>query len=113
MHTDPGFPLRIGKGTTIGHRVMLHGCTIGDNSLIGIGSVVLNGARIKDNCIVGANSLVTEGKTFPGGSLILGAPAKVVRELTDEEIELCRESARHYVSNAARFATDLVPAGET
>lgn len=113
LHTDPGFPLRIGKGTTIGHKVMLHGCTIGDHSLIGIGSVVLNGARIKDNCIVGANSLVTEGKTFPGGSLILGAPAKVVRELTDEEIELCRESARHYVSNAARFATDLVPAGET
>jgi carbonic anhydrase/acetyltransferase-like protein (isoleucine patch superfamily) len=113
LHTDPGVPLRIGDGTTIGHMVMLHGCTIGNNSLIGIGSVVLNGAHIGDNCLVGANALVTEGKSFPDGSLILGTPAKVVRQLTDDEIAGCRDSAKHYVSNAARFAADLAPADDS
>jgi carbonic anhydrase/acetyltransferase-like protein (isoleucine patch superfamily) len=107
LHTDPGFPLTIGAGVTVGHRVMLHGCTIGDNSLIGIGSTVLNGAKIGTNCLVGAHSLVTEGKSFPDGSLILGSPAKVVRELTAEEIAGIKLSASHYVGNAARFATSL------
>ena len=107
LHTDPGYPLTIGAGVTVGHRVMLHGCTIGDNSLIGIGSTILNGATIGKNCLVGAHALVTEGKSFPDGSLILGSPAKVVRELTDEEIAGMKVSASHYVENAARFATSL------
>lgn len=107
LHTDPGFPLTIGAGVTVGHRVMLHGCTIGDNSLIGIGSTVLNGARIGRNCLIGAHSLVTEGKSFPDGSLILGSPAKVIRELTDEEIASNRASASRYVGNAARFRKEL------
>jgi len=106
-HTDPGFPLTIGTGVTVGHRVMLHGCTVGNNSLIGIGSTILNGATIGNNCLVGANSLVTEGKSFPDGSLILGSPAKVVRELTSEEIAGMKESASHYVENAARYRTQL------
>lgn len=107
LHTDMGFPLTIAAGVTVGHKVMLHGCTIGENSLIGIGSTVLNGASIGRNCLVGANALVTEGKTFADGSLILGAPAKVVRELSEEEIAAIRESARHYVANAARFNSSL------
>ncbi|MEJ2128632.1 MAG: gamma carbonic anhydrase family protein [Woeseiaceae bacterium] len=107
LHTDPGFPLTIGAGVTVGHRVMLHGCTIGDNSLIGIGSTVLNGARIGNNCLVGAHSLVTEGKSYPDGSLILGSPARVVRELTDAEIAGIKVSASHYVENAAMFKTSL------
>jgi carbonic anhydrase/acetyltransferase-like protein (isoleucine patch superfamily) len=107
LHTDPGFPLTIGAGVTVGHKVMLHGCTIGDNSLIGIGSTILNGADIGSNCLVGAHSLVTEGKTFPDGSLILGSPAKVVRKLTDEEIAGMRESASRYVTNAARYNSSL------
>jgi carbonic anhydrase/acetyltransferase-like protein (isoleucine patch superfamily) len=107
LHTDPGFPLRIGSGVTVGHRVMLHGCTIGDNSLIGIGSTILNGATIGNNCLVGAHALVTEGKSFPDGSLILGAPAKVVRELSEDEIAGMKQSASHYVDNAARFASSL------
>ena len=107
LHTDPGFPLTIGAGVTVGHKVMLHGCTIGDNSLIGIGSTILNGASIGSNCLVGAHSLVTEGKSFPDGSLILGSPAKVVRELTEEEIDGMTVSARLYVANAARFRSEL------
>ena len=107
LHTDPGFPLTIGTGVTVGHKVMLHGCTIGNNSLIGIGSTVLNGAAIGNNCLVGANALVTQGKSFPDGSLILGTPAKVVRELTDEEIAGMKDSANHYVENAARFREQL------
>ena len=107
LHTDPGFPLTIGTHVTVGHKVMLHGCTIGDNSLIGIGSIILNGATIGAKCLVGAHSLVTEGKSFPDGSLILGSPARVVRELTAEEIAGLTESARHYVANAARFASSL------
>ena len=96
-----------GAGVTVGHKVMLHGCTLGDNSLIGIGSTILNGATIGKNCLVGAHSLVTEGKSFPDGSLILGSPAKAVRELTKEEIAGMTESARHYVANAARFQAEL------
>ena len=108
LHTDPGLELVVGGGVTIGHKVMLHGCTIGDNSLIGIGSTVLNGAKIGSNCIVGAHALVTEDKVFPDGSLILGSPARVVRELEDSEIALVRQSADVYVANAARFSSDLL-----
>ena len=109
LHTDDGIELVIGKNVTVGHKVMLHGCTIGDNSLIGIGSTVLNKAQIGNNCIVGANSLVTEGKTFPDGSLILGSPAKVARSLSDEEIAFIKWSADIYVRNAARFNEQLKP----
>lgn len=107
LHADFGKPLVIGKHVTVGHQVMLHGCTIGDESLIGIGAVVLNGARIGKNCLVGAGALVTEGKEFPDGSMILGSPAKVVRQLTPEQIEGLRQSARHYVENARRFNVGL------
>lgn len=109
MHTDPGFPLTVGKGCTIGHRALLHGCTIGDNSLIGMGAIVLNGARIGANSLVGAGALVTEGKQFPDGSLIVGSPARVTRELGDAAIAGLRASAQHYVANGRRFLTDLRP----
>ena len=107
LHTDVGKPLTIGDDVTVGHQVMLHGCTIGDGSLIGIGAVVLNGAKIGKGCLVGAGSLVTEGKEFPDGSMILGSPAKVVRQLTPEQLEGLRLSAQHYVSNARRFRAGL------
>lgn len=107
LHADFGMPLTIGAHVTVGHQVMLHGCTIGDESLIGIGAVVLNGAKIGKNCLVGAGSLVTEGKEFPDGSMILGSPAKVVRQLSPEQIEGLRQSARHYVLNAQRFKSGL------
>lgn len=110
LHTDPGYPLCIASGVTVGHKVMLHGCRIGDNSLIGIGSTVLNGAVIGSNCLVGAHSLITEGKSFPDNSLILGSPAKLVRELSAEEIAGIHESAKHYVANAARFRSELATA---
>ena len=97
MHTDPGFPLTIGRGCTIGHRALLHGCTIGENSLIGMGAIVLNGARIGRNSLVGAGALVTEGKEFPDDSLIVGSPAKAVRTLDDDAIARLRASAEHYV----------------
>ncbi len=107
MHTDPGFPVTIGKGCTIGHRALLHGCTVGDNSLIGMGAVVLNGARIGRNSLVGAGALVTEGKEFPDNSLIVGSPAKVVRTLDEAAVEKLRQSAAHYVENARRFKAGL------
>ncbi len=107
MHADHGKPLTVGKHVTVGHMVMLHGCTIGDESLIGIGAVVLNGAKIGKNCLVGAGSLVTEGKEFPDGSMIMGSPAKVVRELTPEQIQGLRLSAQHYIENARRFKACL------
>ncbi|MBX6374249.1 MAG: gamma carbonic anhydrase family protein [Acetobacteraceae bacterium] len=107
MHTDPGFPLRVGTGVTIGHHAILHGCTIGDDTLIGMGATVLNGARIGRNCLVGANALVTEGKTFPDNSLIVGAPAKVVREVDAKILEIIRISAEFYVNNWRRFASGL------
>ena len=109
LHTDPGYPLTIGSGVTVGHKVMLHGCTIGDNSLIGIGSTILNGAVIGNNCLVGAGALITEEKSFSDGSLILGAPASVSRDLTAEEIAGMRASARRYVANAARYSAQLAP----
>ena len=102
LHTDPGFPMTLGKGVTIGHQVMLHGCTIGDGSLIGIQAILMNGARIGRNCIVGAGAVVTEGKTFPDHSLIVGAPARLVRELTPEQVDKLRHNAEHYVENAQR-----------
>ena len=105
LHTDHGVPLTIGEHVTIGHQVVLHGCTIGDGSLVGIGSVVLNRARIGRNSIVGAGSLVPEGKEFPDGVLIVGSPAKVVRELTPEQIAGLQRSAAHYVQQAQRHAT--------
>lgn len=107
MHTDMGYPLTIGEGCTIGHRAILHGCTIGDNTLIGMGAIVLNGARIGNNCLVGAGALVTEGKQFPDNSLIVGSPAKVVRELDAAAVARLRVSAQHYVANAKRFKAGL------
>ena len=107
LHSDPGAPLTIGEGVTVGHKVVLHGCTIGDSSLIGIGAVVLNRARIGRNSLVGAGALITEGKAFPDGVLIVGSPARVVRELTPEQIEGLKRSAEHYVGNARRFAKRL------
>jgi carbonic anhydrase/acetyltransferase-like protein (isoleucine patch superfamily) len=107
LHADVGQPLRVGKHVTVGHKVMLHGCTIGDESLIGIGAIVLNGAKIGKNCLVGAGSLVTEGKEFPDGSLIVGSPAKVVRSLSPEQMEFLRLSAKHYIDNAQRFKSHL------
>jgi len=107
LHTDMGCPLTLGEGVTIGHQVMLHGCTVGDGSLVGIQSVLLNGAKIGRNSIVGAGSLVTEGKEFPDGALIVGSPAKVVRMLTPEQIERLAWSAAHYVDNAERHRAAL------
>ncbi|MCY4744718.1 gamma carbonic anhydrase family protein [Pelomonas sp. UHG3] len=107
LHADTGFPLVIGERVTVGHQVMLHGCTVGDESLIGIGAVVLNGARIGRHCIVGAGALVTEGKEFPDGSLIVGAPAKAVRELTEAQIAGLKASAAHYVNNGRRYGAGL------
>jgi carbonic anhydrase/acetyltransferase-like protein (isoleucine patch superfamily) len=107
MHTDMGFPLTIGEDVTIGHQVMLHGCTIGDGSLIGIQAVVLNGAKIGRNCLVGAGAVVTEGKAFPDNSLILGTPAKVVREISPEQAARLKHGALHYVENAQRHRTML------
>ncbi len=107
MHTDPGFPLTIGEGCTIGHRALLHGCRIGDNSLIGMGAIVLNGARIGRNSLVGAGALVTEGKEFPDNSLIVGFPAKVIRTLDDAAVARLRASAAHYVANGKRFKAGL------
>jgi len=106
-HADPGYPLEIGENVTVGHLVMLHGCTIGDGTLIGIQAVVLNGARIGKHCLVGAGALVTEGKEFPDGSLIIGSPAKAVRLLTPEQIEGLQRTARHYVDNARRYRAGL------
>ncbi len=103
LHTDPGIVLVVGDGVTVGHKVMLHGCRVGDNSLIGIGSTLLNGAAIGRNSIVGAHALVTENKAFPDGSLIIGAPARVVRELSAEEIGAIGKSADIYVENAKRY----------
>ena len=108
MHTDPGCPLTIGEGCTIGHKAMLHGCTIGENSLIGMGATVLNGAKIGKNCLIGAGALVTEGKVIPDGSLVMGAPGKVVRTLDEAAINGLRGSALHYQQNMRRFRAGLV-----
>lgn len=107
VHVDPGFPVTIGAGCTIGHHAIVHGCTLGDNTLVGMGATVLNGAKIGRNCLIGANALVTEGKEFPDNTLIVGAPAKAVRVLDEAAIEGLRRSARHYVANWQRFARGL------
>ncbi|MEM8982445.1 MAG: gamma carbonic anhydrase family protein [Pseudomonadota bacterium] len=108
LHTDAGVALDIGERVTIGHQAMLHGCHIGNESLIGIGATILNGATIGQHCIVGANALVTEGKSFEPGHLIIGAPAKAVRELSSDEIKRVQLSAAHYIANAARFQSSIV-----
>lgn len=111
LHADVGYPVTLGRHVTVGHQVMLHGCTIGDESLIGIGAIVLNGAKIGKNCLVGAGALVTEGKEFPDGSMIIGSPAKAMRQLTPEQIEGLRRSAAHYRENAQRYRQGLKKVG--
>ncbi len=107
MHTDMGYPLTLGTGVTVGHNAMLHGCTVGDYSLVGINAVILNGAKIGKYCIIGANTLIAEGKEIPDGSLVVGSPGKVVRELTEQQKKMLEASAAHYVHNAQRYARDL------
>lgn len=107
LHTDFGMPLLIGKGVTVGHKVMLHGCEIGDYSLIGINSVILNGAKVGKYCVVGANALVTENMHIPDGSVVMGAPAKIVKTVSDAQKIMLEQSAAHYVANAKRFASEL------
>jgi carbonic anhydrase/acetyltransferase-like protein (isoleucine patch superfamily) len=107
LHVDPGFPLQIGKGVTVGHKVMLHGCTIGDYSLIGINAVILNGAKIGKHCLIGANALIPENMEIPDGSLVVGAPGKIKRELTPEQRLGLEQSAQRYVENAQRFSQHL------
>lgn len=107
MHTDPGYPLTVGRDCTIGHKALLHGCTIGDETLIGMGAIVLNGAKIGKNCLIGAGALVTEGKEIPDGSLVIGAPGKVVRQLDAAAIEGLRASARGYQDKMRRFRQGL------
>ena len=107
LHADPGFPLTIGPGCTVGHHAILHGCTIGAGTLIGMGAAVLNGAKIGNNCLVGAHALVTEGKEFPDGSLIIGSPARAVRQLSEKGIEGLREAARDYVQKLHRYTAGM------
>ena len=107
MHTDMGYPLSVGAGCTIGHKVMLHGCTLGRNTLIGMGATILNGAVIGDNCLIGAGALITEGKEIADGSLVMGAPGRVVRQLDVEAIAALKASARHYQENMRRFRDGL------
>ena len=111
LHADDNMPLTIGENVTVGHQVMLHGCTIGDGSLIGIQAVVLNGAKIGKNCLVGAGALVTEGKEFPDGSMILGSPAKAVRQLSEAQLAGLKMSAQHYIDNARRYRSGLTKLG--
>ena len=107
LHTDPGYPLKVGKNVTIGHMVMLHGCTIGDNSLIGIGAVILNNAKIGKNCIIGAKALITENKEIPDNSLVIGSPGKVVREVTEEEKKAITENTKHYQDNWKKYSKSI------
>lgn len=107
LHSDPGSPLTVGANVTIGHKVMLHGCDIGEGSLVGINSVVLNNARIGKNCIIGANALITEGKEIPDNSLVMGSPGKVVKTMTDDQAKAVKFSAIHYVENARRFRDSM------
>lgn len=111
LHVDPGFPLSVGRQVTVGHKVILHGCSIGDGSLIGMNAVILNGARIGHGCLIGANTLVKEGMEVPDGSLVLGSPGKVVRSLDATTRQNLLESARRYIDNARRFRAELVAAG--
>ncbi len=107
LHSDPGMPLTIGAGVTVGHKAMLHGCSVGDNSLIGIGATVLNGAVIGKNCIVGAHTLITEGKVIPDNSMVVGSPGRVMKTLGEPQVQMLKASALHYVENAQRFKNGL------
>ncbi|MCB1702103.1 MAG: gamma carbonic anhydrase family protein [Pseudomonadales bacterium] len=107
MHADPGFPMVVGKNVTVGHNAMLHGCTIGDGTLVGINAVVLNGARIGKGCLIGANALVTEGMEVPDGSLVLGSPGKIKTQLSEEQRLALMHNADHYMGNARRYKADL------
>jgi carbonic anhydrase/acetyltransferase-like protein (isoleucine patch superfamily) len=107
LHTDAGSPLTLGRNVTVGHMVMLHGCEVGDNSLIGIGSIILNGAKIGRNCLIGANCLITEGKEIPDGSLVMGAPGKVIREVSESQVRVLQGSALGYVQNWKRYRQGL------
>jgi len=109
LHTDPGYPLIVGKDVTIGHMVMLHGCTIGDNTLVGMKSVIMNGAVIGKNCIIGANTLVPERKVIPDGSLVIGSPGRIIRQLTEADIKYIRDNTMHYVDNFKRYRAELKP----
>ncbi|MCL6415871.1 gamma carbonic anhydrase family protein [Aestuariirhabdus sp. Z084] len=109
LHTDPGFPLTLGANVTVGHKVMLHGCDVGDGSLIGINAVVLNGAKIGRNCIIGANALVPEGKEIPDGSVVMGSPGKVVKQLSESQQLMLAAGAQHYVANSKRYRQELRP----
>ncbi|HYD28241.1 MAG TPA: gamma carbonic anhydrase family protein [Brevundimonas sp.] len=109
LHSDPGEPLTLGDGVTVGHMAMLHSCEIGDNTLIGIGAVVLGRAKIGKNCLIGANTLITEGKEIPDGSLVMGQPGRVVRQLEPSQTETLKASAAHYVQNWKRYVADLKP----
>ncbi len=108
LHTDPGMPLTLGEGVIVGHLVMLHGCTIGNNTLIGIGATILNGAKIGNNCIIGAHALITEGKEIPDNSMVVGTPGKVIRTLNESQITMLKLNAEVYVANAKRFNSGLV-----
>ncbi len=107
LHTDPGYPLKVGKNVTIGHLVMLHGCTIGDNSLIGIGAVILNNVKIGKNCIIGAKALITENKEIPDNSLVVGSPGRVIRKLTNEEIQAVEKNAIRYQDNWKKYSKSI------
>ncbi len=109
LHSDPGFPLTIGQDVTIGHQAMLHGCTIGDNTLVGIGATILNGTVIGKNCLIGAHALITEGKVIPDNSVVMGSPGRVVKELPADQEAKLRLSANYYVKNAQRFRDGLKP----
>ena len=107
LHTDPGYPLKIGKNVTVGHLVMLHGCSVDDNSLIGIGAVILNNAKIGKNCIIGAKALVTENKKIPDNSLVLGSPGKIIRDVTEKEVELIKKNAIRYQENWKKYSKQI------
>ncbi|MEW6769249.1 MAG: gamma carbonic anhydrase family protein [Pseudomonadota bacterium] len=111
FHTDPGFPLTVGKNCTIGHNVILHGCTIEDGALVGMGAIIMNGARIGKGCIVGAGAVITEGKTFDDRALVVGAPARVIRTLTEDQVKAMTYGAPHYVHNGKRFKAGLKKIG--
>lgn len=111
LHTDPGVPLVIGRNVTIGHMVMLHGCEIGEGSLVGIGSIILNRVKIGKNCLIGANTLIPEGKEIPDNSMVIGSPGKVVRPVSDDQLVILKYSAEHYVENWKRYVRELKPAG--
>ena len=107
LHTDPGYPLKVGKNVTIGHLVMLHGCTIGDNSLIGIGAVILNNAKIGNNCIIGAKTLIAENKEIPDDSLVVGSPGRIIRKVTEDEKEAVLENTKHYQDNWKKYSKSI------